>query len=131
MIELLAAATLYLPWPSVTCANDPRLDGGRHSALYSPDEQRIVLSLPICGNLERLQSPEKTVYYEDTFGLFTLAHELSHASGIEDEHEADCHAIAIWPNVARKVKVPAVKIRALREIIPKLNLPMRAHGQSC
>ena len=131
MVELLAAAVLYLPWPSISCANDPRLQNGKYAAVYSPDTRTIVLSLNICGNLEQLQSNQSTVYYENIHAIFTLAHELAHAEGIADEHLADCRAETIWTGIARKIHIPLMKIRKVQSALFKLDFPRILHGESC
>lgn len=134
VISVLVAtvvAASWLPWPSVSCANDPRLQNGKYAAVYSPEHKTIVLSLNICGNLERLQDDRGPVYYENAHALFTLSHELAHAGGVGDEHEADCRAELIWPNVARRIRVPQVKVKVLRTIMPRLDFPRLLHGESC
>jgi hypothetical protein len=100
------------PWPTVTCDNDPRLLAAHAAGVYSPATRRVVLMPYVCNGIDALQAgaPVTDGRY---LALFTLAHELSHASGIVNERAADCHAVGILGRVARHLAIPLETRKAL------------------
>lgn len=129
--EIIIAASISIPWPSITCANDPRLQNGKYAAVYSTESKDIVLSLNLCGHLNNLKNKLGPVYYEEVHAIFTLTHEIVHAEGISDEHLADCRAELLWEVVTRKLRITFQKTKALRMLIYKYKFPLILHQTIC
>jgi hypothetical protein len=110
-----AFAVFSSPWPTVTCDNDPRLLAAHAAGVYSPVTRRVVLMPYVCNGIDALQAgaPVTDGRY---LALFTLSHELSHASGIVNERAADCHAVRILGRVARHLGIPLGTRNALASL---------------
>jgi hypothetical protein len=104
------------PWPSVRCADTPGLIAAHAGGVYhdgpGPDHGTIDLRVYVCHDLGAMQDGLR-VTEARYLAVFLLAHELSHASGIPDERQADCHAQHILVSVARRIGVPSRTLRAL------------------
>lgn len=103
-------------WP-VTCANDPVLMSNEWDAMYENVTHEITARLWICKGIYDLQAGKPMTVVRRN-ALFKIAHELSHASGIRDEHQADCHGEKIMYNVARHLGIPSAAINQARKMAP-------------
>lgn len=113
-----AVRPAWFPWPTVTCAEDPRLQDGRYAGVFNTRTRLVVIWPTHCRQLAHLQSNAQTLSPTKSpnraaFALFVVAHELAHAGGVADERAADCHGLRIYHGVGRKLRVAGWKVRAL------------------
>ncbi len=94
-------------WAAMVADSHPGIDPRRISGFTRMISTTIIYIDP--RSCAAVSSPESVLSFELAYGFLTLAHEAVHQSGVRDETETDCQALALVKPLLLELGISASK----------------------